>query len=237
MIRYWPPLMTILSMPFCLSAQNPTTGPSYTPANLWMTNPVPWSPGNDRVPSAVRQQRDQYFDGLIGLPVPLTPANVKGSGIALGVPLPNQTEIPALPNRAVLIATFSSYQPVLSKSGRAIYTEATFSVSNVFQDATGSIQPGSNIVVILPGGTVTTQGIVLSFLTQRRMYFVAPGRTYLLALSLHSNGTFYGLGKDWDLTSGVVIPDFSASKQVPSTLVGLTLQQLITRLNAQLGIQ
>ena len=189
------------------------------------------------MPSTVRQQRDQYFDELIGLPVPLTPANVKSRGLALGVPLPNQTEIPALPNRTVLIATFRSYQPVLSMSGRAIYTEVTFSVSNTFEDATGSIQPGSSVVVILPGGTAATQGLVLSFLTQRRMYSVAPGGTYLLAASYHSKGNFYSLGKDWDLTTGIVVPDFPPSRQIPSTLVGLTLQQLITRLNAQFGIQ
>jgi hypothetical protein len=202
-----------------------------------MTTPLPWVPGNDPVPSSVRQQRDQYFDELIGLPSALTPANVKSTGFSLGVPLPNQTEIPVLPDRAVVIASFSSYQPVLSRSGRSIYTEVTFSVSNSFQDPAGGIKTGSTIVLILPGGTVRTEaGLVLSFLTQPRRYFVAPGRIYLLALSFHSVGNFYSLGKNWDLTTGVVQQNFGASKQAPSTLVGLTVPQLITTLNAQFGI-
>ena len=224
---------------FSAYAQSPrTSGPSYTPANLWMTNPIPWAAGNDTVISTLREQRDQYFDALIGLPVPLTPTNVKSRAFELGVPPPNQAEIPALPNRAVLIATFTSYHPVLSNSRKAIYTEVTFSVSTVFQDASGDSRSGSSIVLILPGGTVATQdGLELSFLTQRQRYFIAPGGTYLLALSFQSDGSFFSLGKAWDLTSGIVEPVFSVSKHIPSTLPGLSLQQLIATLNAQFGIQ
>jgi hypothetical protein len=132
-----------------------------------MTNPVPWSPATDPVPSPIRQTRDRYFDQLIGDRKPLTPENVKGTVISEGVPLPNQSEIPELPNRALVIATFISYQPVLSKSGKVIYTEATFSVNNMFEDNSGHAIPGSNLVLIIPGGTVvTTNGVVLSFLTQ-----------------------------------------------------------------------
>lgn len=170
-----------------------------------MTVPVSWAPGSDPVPSSVRQQRDKYFDQLIGLAVPLTPANVKSTGFSEGVPLPNQSEIPDLPNRTVIIGTFDSYQPVLSKSGRAIYTEATFFVSSVFQDAAGGLAPGARVVLIINGGTVRTEsGTVLSFLTQPRAVSVHVGRAHLLAIFYQPMGDFFRLGKTWDLTDGVV---------------------------------
>jgi hypothetical protein len=139
-------------------AQNPQTMGPYPPANLWMTYPVNWAPADDPVPSSVRQQRDLYFDELIGLGAPLTPANVRSKGFSEGgVPLPNQQEIPQLANRTLVTATFESYQPVLSKSGRTIYTEVMFSVSNVFQDAAGDVTPSAQLAVILNGGTVNTE--------------------------------------------------------------------------------
>jgi hypothetical protein len=217
-----------------LYAQNRLSQPDYltaTPspaANLWMANPISWPLANDPVPSAVRQARDQYFDQLIGNREPLTPANAKGSGLADGVPLPNQSEIPSLPNRTLVIATFVSYQPVLSESGRAIYTEAAFSVTNAFEDNSGHVTSENSFVLIIPGGTVTTHGMVLAFLTQPRRFSVSPGRTYLLAMSYHADGDFFILGKHWDVTEGVVKANFSTSRNAPASLIGLTLSALPT---------
>lgn len=218
-------------------AQNPqTSGPP--PANLWMTYPVSWTPASDTVAASTRQQRDQFFDESIGLGVPLTPTNVRSRAFSQGVPLPNQQEIPPFPNRSLVIATFDSYQPVLSSSGRSIYTEVLLTVKNVFQDAAGGVTPGAQLVLILNGGTVSTQaGVVLSYLTQRRQFYIKPGSTYLLALSYYSNGNFYQLGKSWDLTDGTAKANFPSTQQTPSTLVGLPVQQLIATLNAQFGIK
>jgi hypothetical protein len=219
-------------------AQNSQTSGPNPPANLWMTIPISWAPASDSVPSSVRQQRDKYFDELIGLGVPLTPANVRSTGFSEGVPSPNQQEIPQLPNRTVVIGTFDSYQPVLSKSGRAIYTEATFFISNVFQDAAGDVRPGGHLILIINGGTVQTEaGVVLSFLTQPRSVSVHVGRTYLLAISYEPMGDFYRLGKTWDLADGVVKANFSTGPRVPSTLAGMSVQQLVVALDAQFGIQ
>jgi hypothetical protein len=178
------------------------------------------------------------MDESIGFGVPLTPTNAKSRVYSEGVPFPNQPEIPQLSNRSVLIGTFSSYQPVLSKSGRAVYTEVTFSVSNMFQDASGDTKPGSSIVVILRGGTIQTEvGVVLSYLTQRLSYCVKPGDTYLLVLSFQRDGNFYVIGKDWDLTSGTAELNSFKGAGVPSMLVGLSVPQLISTLNAQFGVQ
>ena len=147
-------------------AQNSrTTGP-YPPANLWMTVPVSWAPGSDPVPSSVRQQRDKYFVQLIGLAVPLTPANVKSTGFSEGVSL-----------------------------------------------RTNGLAPGARAVS------------------------VHVGRTYLLAISYQPMGDFFRLGKTWDLTDGVVKANFSTGPRVPSTLAGMTVQQLVVALNAQIGVR
>ena len=105
-------------------SQDRLSAPPYAPANLSMTYPVPWSPSTDTVPPDLRRRRDEYFDKLIGLPAPLTPENAAGSGFSEGARLGNQPETLDVPNRAIVIATISQYQPVLSKSGRSIYAEA-----------------------------------------------------------------------------------------------------------------
>jgi hypothetical protein len=219
------------------NAQDPRTG-GPPPANLWMTYPVAWVPASDAVAAPIRQQRDQFFGDLIGLGVPLTPANAKSRAFSLGVPLADQQEIPQLPNRTVVIGTFQSYQPVLSKSGKAIYTEVAVSVSNVFEDAAGDLASNSILTLILNGGTVTTQsGAVLSFLTNPSQFSIKPGRSYLLALSFYAKGDFYRLGKSWDVTAGTVQANSPFSSRTPSTLVGMRVEQLIAMLNSRFGIR
>jgi hypothetical protein len=227
-----------------LGAQNPFSQPPYlsdsgftNAANLWMTNPVPSPLANDPVPPAVRQARDLHFDQVTGSPQPLTPGNAKESGLSEGVPLSNQTEIPDFPNRSIVIGTFIGYRPVLTKSGRAIYTEISILVSRVFEDHSGVITPGSIQTIVIPGGTVRTAAGTISFLTQPRKYFVEPGRTYLLSLAYHPNGIFLVLGKNWDLTDGSVRANFSVSSRTPISLIGLSVQQLTTKLDRQFGKQ
>lgn len=195
-----------------------------------------WLPGVDPVPWAVRQSRDDYFDQLIGLPSALTPESAKSRGFSEGAYTGLEPEIPNIPDGALMIAKFMSYQTVLSSSGRSVYIEALFSVLNVFEDAAGN-SPGATVTLIIPGGTVQTEtGAVISYLTQPRQYSVVVGGTYLLDLALHASGKFYLLGKDWDLTSGTVRLNSSVPGK-PSTLIGLNMQQLIDKLDAQFGIQ
>jgi hypothetical protein len=224
-------LAGIISIKLAL-AQADLSTPPYRAANLWMTYPVPWSPATDAVPLDVRRERDKYFDDLIGLPSPLTPENARGSGLSEGARLGAQPEIFDAPNRAILIATFSQYQPVLSNSGRSVYTEVTLSVQDVFEDPAGTL-PGNSIVLVLPGGTVKTDsGAALSFLAQPRQYFISAGRTYLFVMSYHADGKFYMLAQGWDLTDGSVRRNFATSKDAPANLNGLTVQELIKILRA-----
>jgi hypothetical protein len=209
-----------------------------SPANAWMKTPVGWLPALDSTPAAVRYQRDNYFDGLIGLPASLTPATVGSVQFSDGATVTPPQELPAFPNRELLIATFGAYQPVFTASRRSIYTEITFHVARVFEDAGQHVTASDDITLILPGGTVrTTAGEVLSFLTRPRQYSIAPGRTYLLVMAFHSSGIFYMSAKEWDLTDGTVQANFANNARVPSTLVGLTTDQLINTLNARFGIR
>jgi hypothetical protein len=82
---------------------------------------------------------------------------------------------------------------------------------------------------------VIANGAVLSFLTQPRQYSVSVGKTYLLAIAYYSEGDFFMLGKDWDVTDGVVKANFYGSRNAPATLVGMTLQQLLATLKAKFG--
>jgi hypothetical protein len=205
-------------------------------ANGWMK--VPADLGQpDRMPPAVRLQRDSHFDDYPGASkAPLTPENAQYHRVSQGVSIEGQPEIPEVSNRAVVIAKFVGYRSHLTASGREVYTEVTFQVANVFQDASGSVTPESEIAVLVRGGTVkTVDGKVISYLTDPRAYFIQPQGTYLLALSHYEEGDFYKLAEDWDLSDGVVRANsergIALARQGKSALVSLSRDQLIRLLS------
>jgi hypothetical protein len=197
----------------------------------------------DSVPPAVRRQRDDYFDStMIASKTPLTPDTVGSFGLSEGSYYGEQPEITELPNRAVLIGTFTSFKCVMNASGRAIYTEVQVKPSHVFEDVAGGTKSGSKTITILfAGGTVKTKsGQVLSFLTQPRHYFIGPGKSYLMVLTYQPDGDFYNIGKDWDLSDGTVRADNALEerrvKLHGSTLVGLSTQDLIQVLGKRFSV-
>jgi hypothetical protein len=196
-------------------------------ANRWMKESRSWSARADTISPALRAQRDRYMDELVGLTAPLTPDNAETKAISEGSTYGIQlAEIPTVEQRSVVIGTFTSYQPVLSASGRSIYTEITFYLTHVFEDSSNQLATGSRMTVIVPGGTVRdASGRTMSFLTHPRQYFVAPGKSYLLAVSFRTAGEFFILGKNWEIAGGVVKPNFVSRR--PSAFAGLTLKQLI----------
>jgi hypothetical protein len=206
-----------------------------TAANTWMKTPSDVRAADD-VPGGVRMERDKIWDGLIGARYALTPDEASRHGISEGSSYDRPAEIPEFPNRVVLIGTFSAYKCVLTSSTRAIYTEVTIDVSNVFEDASGRARAGGRIIVIFPGGTVkTAAGQIISYLTQPRAYFMQPNKVYLLALGYHADGDFYGFAKDWDVSDGTVRADSGIDRvreqEGNSTLIGLTRDQLIRSLS------
>lgn len=202
--------------------------------NAWMNEPTDLSVP-DQTLTSIRFERDQVWDAAIGASLPLTQYNASGYAISEGSFLGKQPEILEFPNRAVLIGKFKSHRSVLTASRRAVYTEVAISVRHVFEDATGGATAGAQITLIFPGGTVKAAGETISYMTQPRHYFLQPGKTYVLILEYHKKGNFYGFGKDWDLSNGIVMPDsdIDRKRQIEgsSTLVGMKEQDLIRSLS------
>jgi hypothetical protein len=190
----------------------------------------------DNVSSAVRQRRDSFVDAYpLASREPLTPESAPLHHEFPGRFSTRDSEIRDVPNRAVLIATFSEYRSVLTASGHEIYTEAKFRVGNVFQDTAGHAVPHSDITILVRGGTVNTNdGKTISYLTDPRKFSIQPQRTYLLVLGYHIDGDFYKIDRSWDVSDGMVrVNSEVEQKRVQegrSTLVGLTTEQLIRSL-------
>jgi len=209
--------------------------------NAWMKTPTKRS-DPDSVAPPVRLLRDEYFDSInIGNREALTPENAGQHVISEGSFIGVQPEILEFPDRAVLIGTFTSFKSVLNASGRVIYTEAVVRVAETFEDVSGNTNRGADITIALPGGTVTTpDGNTISYLTQPRSFFMQPGKTYLFVLKFHAAGDFYMLGKDWDLSDGLVRAnsglDLKRQREGTSSLIGLTRAQLVQSLNKRFSV-
>jgi hypothetical protein len=186
-------------------AQTPPQKTSGPAANAWMKTPS----GAEILPSAPfhRSERDQFWDSTAAtMRVPLTPDNAGAAALSEGAWSPNSPELPELPNRTILTATFTSFQSILTASGRTVYTDISFRVHDVIEGANAS--PNSSITVSIAGGTVkASDGKVISYLTQPRDMFLQPGRTYLLVLSYKPSVDFYTLGEDWDISDGTAKPN------------------------------
>ena len=211
-------------------AQQPAARPGI--ANAWMRIPTPYSVASSGVPSALRQARDLYWDSsAIAAPTQLTPETASASGVSSEAFSITSPEIPRLANRVIATATFVNHISVLTASGRAVYTEGTFHVHDVYETIAGSPARDSDITIALPGGAVVMpSGRILYYLAQPRELFLQPGRKYLLILSHHASGDFYTVGEDWDLTSGRVQPNTfdgrTLQKTGHSSLSGLAADQV-----------
>jgi hypothetical protein len=194
----------------------------------------------DPVPAPLRRQRDLDFDRFVGGGLVLTPAIALGVTLSEGSYIGMPPEIPDISNRAVFIATFTASRSLLTASGQAVYTEITFRVSDVFEDPSGHGGPGSDVTVIVPGGTVkTASGEVISFLTQPRQYFVEPGKTYLLVTQYMPEGDYHFTPKTWDLSDGICRAndawEVGQERQGGAMLIGLTRGQLVNLLRARVA--
>ena len=150
-------------------------------------------------------------------------------------------ELPLVPNRIILTATFTSHRSILSDSQRSIYTEVSFLVDDVLDDQSGrTITHGHDITVGLAGGSILTlSGERISYLVQPRKLFLQPDKKYLLVLSYKPDEDFYTAGDFWDISDGTVrvgsIRNESLRREGRSSLVGLTVDQLPEALNQLLA--
>jgi hypothetical protein len=205
-------------------------------ANAWMKNPTPYLARFLSAPGATRQARDQFWDNTpLAARIALTPETAPLTAVSEGSWGPNSPEIPEVPDRVILTATFATYQSILTRSGRVVYTEISFGVQRAWQDH-GRALANSTITLAIPGGTVAiASGQNISFLTQPRKRSLQPNKSYLMVLSYHASGDFYSDAGNWDISDGTVrannLHEEERFKECRSTLVGLTVEQLIHMLN------
>ncbi len=224
------------------SAQTTSQDAQKPAANAWRLTPTPYLEWNKDISPSLREERDAYWDAATQRQFPLT---IKAESVAVGGPDygddGKRPEIPDVPNRAILTATFTGERNVLSGSEKSIYTEITMRVQQVFEDKTGSgrLSPHKDITLILIGGTVALRsGQILSDHVQPSDRALQPGRSYLLALQYHREGNWYALKEDWDVTDGVVRVNTGwgqyLAKHGRSSLNGLAVDQLGTALSKEL---
>jgi hypothetical protein len=205
--------------------------------NYWMKSPTPQNQW-DSVDSSSRSARDEFWDQTAAASrQPLTPESAPLSAAeAEGPSTSNTPELPSFAGRSILTGSFASFRSRLSRSGRIVYTEITFRVYEVIEAPdTSDLRPGSDITVCFPGGSVlTSSGKVISYLSQPRKHFLQPSRSYLLVLRFHSEGAFYTLGKDWDITDGKLRPNTEHDELLAETgksfLSGATTADAIQRI-------
>src|ERR1022692_274048 len=126
------------SKPAPASSQAAPDNKSKPAANAWMLTPTPYLEWKKGVAPSVRAERDEFWDSLSTRDVPITsPSSVSptagGADFSIDDP-----EIPDLPNRAIVTATFTNHLSVLSASEFSMYTEVMLRVDEVFEDRSGS---------------------------------------------------------------------------------------------------
>lgn len=89
----------------------------------------------------------------------------------------------------------------------SVYTEVSFSIDGVLEDPTNQLAPGAAITVAISGGSVQTSNGTVSYLIDPEQFFIQPQKRYLMVLSYHSDGAFYTLAKNWELSNGIVKPN------------------------------
>ncbi len=210
-----------------------------------MLTPTPYLEWNRGISPEIRTARDQYMDQITP-PVFATPTTDPPRRLPLTSPGPHEYVTPAgcdgaasgpeiqdHPNRSVVTATFTKHSSVLSASEYSLYSEMTLRVNQVFEDRGGSqrLSPGSDITVIVTGGTVKLpSGRTVSYEARPREWSLQPGHTYLLVLSYYKEGDFYFDFDSWDVSDGAARPSDCRTEYWArtgrSSLSGLTVQEL-----------
>jgi hypothetical protein len=146
-----------------------------------------------------------------------------------------EPEVKTVPNSSWVIATFDHFLVIpISGDDMLLYTEMHFDITELVQKPkSGTLVDGGSFDVDLVGGRIkASDGSIHSLGVSPQQYFVQPGHTYLLQLTPAPSGNFYFINKQWDVSSGKVVPDRSdevrrASKGL-SKLDGMPLSKVST---------
>jgi hypothetical protein len=209
-----------------------------------MLVPTPVSELTNVAPD-LKNRRDLYFDRVaatLGLTQPLTPEIAAGVVGLEGSRVAGHPILRAFPLRSIVIGTFKSSRSVFSASQKAVYTEITLHVTDVFEDTSAKIAPDADITLAFLGGTVkSSDGKIISLLTNPIQYSLQPSRKYVMVLRYQQAPEFYTVVRNWDFTDGVVRANSSAEHNIESRggspVLGLTKEQLTTYLKEQISQQ
>ncbi len=239
-------LPVLLTIGLLAHAQSPEPSAPANAANAWMkvpsANDVP-----DTVSPDARKLRDNRFDKGLASPVKITPDNASSFHVAegsvlnlTGKPLGGIKEFPAVPDRCVVIATFTGYRTFFSASELSICTEIYLTVSYVFESNGISLALGSSITTAVPGGTIRLpSGEKMSLLTDPKAFFLQPGKEYLLVLQYDAPTQLFTIINDWVISHGAVQANSSIEKRRASlglsTVIGRSKAQVISILQAEIS--
>ena len=235
-------LLLALFTSLLLASQSTSKDSPEPAANAWMLIPTPYLAWNEGVSPSIRAQRDHYWDKISMSDRPVTAPGAGSISSEGGDDLTvDQYDIPNIPNRVILTATFTEHSSVLSASEYSLYSEITLQVDRVFEDRSGSGRPFANarITAIVYGGTVFLRsGERFSVHVEPKKLFLQPRHKYLLVLSYHKEGDFCGYDESWDISDGTVRPNTSRIQYLAesqhSKLSGVSAKQIGAVLNKEL---
>jgi hypothetical protein len=177
--------------------------------DAWRAIPRPLlPPPSDPKQITTLNGRAKYFDVSNVSGVPLDQPQPTGGGSSGS--FIREDELPFFPNEAIVVGSFDDYQVYLTPSRLSIFTDLKLSVEQVFEPGPTGISQGQTIDLLIGGGTVLLpDGRTISdhAYDPTGNYSLQPGHRYVFVLEYRSQGEFFRDHKDWELVTGIAIPN------------------------------
>ncbi|HWR36551.1 MAG TPA: hypothetical protein VN622_11840 [Clostridia bacterium] len=213
----------------------------------WQQTPKPAASARP-VSEAVRQARDQHF-APYSSPTPLDDPEERSSSTnsaIIGGTLSEPRIIKGLPVCQVaniFVATITDFQPFLSNSRTALYTEMYFRVDQIIKspstDSTDNkLSVGSEITTLLPGGSFALpNGRIITPRQPQKRSRLQSGQTYVFFGDYVPSTESYSPLKLWEVERGLMKPvsedDTLSEQQGRSHHAGSTLAEFLDIIESQ----
>lgn len=206
--------------------------------NRWRLTAADLQSQNDEVSPSIRRVRNDFWRPILQ---DYRNLEINGKTVGISEGPPSISEIIDDSDAIWTIATFDHFLVIPTDSSQdLLYTEMKFKVSSIIKGTkTASLSPGELFDVDTAGGRILNlHREVVSRLIAPRSYFVQPGHTYLMEIKPHIGGS-YVIAKEWDVTSGKVVPDesgeISRATYGSSKLIGMTTEDAVRYLKTVLS--
>ncbi len=188
-----------------------------------------------RTPAEIHAE-DNYFDTHYGASDPLDGPQRFWSGMS-GHGYRDE-DFPSDARDEVFVAHFSTWAAHLSESRLSIYTTINLQIDRVVVDKDRKFKQGSDIPLIVPGGTILAPWTqkAFSYFIRADDFTLLPNTEYLIFLSRQPQLQFYNYIKAWKVDKGILEPairfDTFRMSQGRSTYGGKSLESAICYLTA-----